>query len=207
MKIKNDPEWLKKMAESEGNGCVSVGGLYHKVQELENTKNKYGVGVVEIILENLKKSEFTPNDKEVPPRAGLLMAAICYATHAWKQEALPAQAKLSQDMPPLAGHLSFSWPYTTKDWQPSDDPIGNLAKAGALIAAEIERLTKEKYKDKMITADGEHVVHRDSVWHPSWSPSLTVREDGTAYVPLYGAEYPVSECYSSEEAAQEVRKV
>ena len=32
------------------------------------------------------------------------------------------------------------WPWDKKWWKPSDDPIKNLIKAGALIAAEIDRL-------------------------------------------------------------------
>jgi hypothetical protein len=34
------------------------------------------------------------------------------------------------------------WPWETKDWKPSEDPVRNLVKAGALIAAEIDRLRR-----------------------------------------------------------------
>lgn len=34
------------------------------------------------------------------------------------------------------------WPWESADWKPSDDPIRNLVKAGALIAAEIDRLQR-----------------------------------------------------------------
>jgi len=37
---------------------------------------------------------------------------------------------------------SMSWPWEKKWWKPSDDKIRNLAKAGALIAAEIDRLNR-----------------------------------------------------------------
>lgn len=33
------------------------------------------------------------------------------------------------------------WPWEDRFWKPSDDPVHNLAKAGALIAAEIDRIT------------------------------------------------------------------
>jgi hypothetical protein len=36
------------------------------------------------------------------------------------------------------------WPWDMKWWKPSDDPIKNLVKAGALIAAEIDRLQNSK---------------------------------------------------------------
>lgn len=34
------------------------------------------------------------------------------------------------------------WPWERGWWKPSEDPIRNLAKAGALIAAEIDRLQR-----------------------------------------------------------------
>lgn len=34
------------------------------------------------------------------------------------------------------------WPWHPDWWKPSDDPIRNLEKAGALIAAEIDRLQR-----------------------------------------------------------------
>lgn len=34
------------------------------------------------------------------------------------------------------------WPWDKSWWKPSDDPIPNLVKAGALIAAEIDRLQR-----------------------------------------------------------------
>lgn len=36
------------------------------------------------------------------------------------------------------------WPWDDEWWKPSDDPIRNLEKAGALIAAEIDRLQRVK---------------------------------------------------------------
>lgn len=38
------------------------------------------------------------------------------------------------------------WPWDAKWWKPSSDPIRNLVKAGALIAAEIDRLRLKKLK-------------------------------------------------------------
>lgn len=36
----------------------------------------------------------------------------------------------------------IAWPWDIKWWKPSDDPVRNLVKAGALIAAEIDRLQR-----------------------------------------------------------------
>ena len=40
----------------------------------------------------------------------------------------------------------WNWPWAKKWWKPSPDPIRNLVKAGALIAAEIDRLQRLKAK-------------------------------------------------------------
>ncbi len=39
-------------------------------------------------------------------------------------------------------HAIGMWPWDKKWWKPSTDPIRNLEKAGALIAAEIDRLQR-----------------------------------------------------------------
>jgi hypothetical protein len=58
----------------------------------------------------------------------LAMAAICYA---WP----PYRRKL------LFPTVPTLWPWRSVDWKPSpDDRIRELVKAGALIAAEIDRL-------------------------------------------------------------------
>ena len=42
--------------------------------------------------------------------------------------------------------IPFYWPWDPSWWKPSPDPIRNLAKAGALIAAEIDRLLRKQAK-------------------------------------------------------------
>jgi hypothetical protein len=37
------------------------------------------------------------------------------------------------------GNPPVGWPWDEGWWKPSDDPVRNLVKAGALIAAEIDR--------------------------------------------------------------------
>jgi hypothetical protein len=41
---------------------------------------------------------------------------------------------------------AWDWPWDKNWWKPSADPIRNLVKAGALIAAEIDRLKRLKAK-------------------------------------------------------------
>ena len=43
---------------------------------------------------------------------------------------------------PFGTEPPHHWPWDAKWWKPSEDPIPNLVKAGALIAAEIDRLQR-----------------------------------------------------------------
>lgn len=62
-------------------------------------------------------------------RAGeLAMAAACYAT-----------PPMHRDEP-----LPMLWPWSGMVWRPTPCRIRELAKAGALIAAEIDRLKREE---------------------------------------------------------------
>lgn len=66
----------------------------------------------------------------------MIAASIAYAVAAHDQvigEALP-------DGPPA------TWPWEAGWWKRDADPIRNLVKAGALIAAEIDRLDRERRK-------------------------------------------------------------
>ena len=55
----------------------------------------------------------------------LALAARCYATPGLKADSTPSMTE---------------WPWGEQWWKPKDDPIRNLVRAGALIAAEIDRL-------------------------------------------------------------------
>jgi hypothetical protein len=59
------------------------------------------------------------------------LAAACYAT--------PPYARV------LQGHedVPIDWPWQPQDWKPGPDRIRELVKAGALVAAEIDRLRAE----------------------------------------------------------------
>ena len=63
-------------------------------------------------------------------------AAICYAKAAAKQARGESHAYLKLMVE--AGEVR--WPWEDEWWKPSADQIRNLEKAGALIAAEIDRL-------------------------------------------------------------------
>ena len=45
------------------------------------------------------------------------------------------------------------WPWGKKDFKPTEDPIRQLVKAGALIAAEIDRLLRDEAEiDQLVKA-------------------------------------------------------
>jgi len=72
----------------------------------------------------------------------LAFAAKAYAEHAAYQSAADAEfSGVKTDYRP------DWWPWDIKWWKPSKDPIRNLAKSGALIAAEIDRLQHLKEKN------------------------------------------------------------
>ena len=76
-------------------------------------------------------------------RGELAMAAQAYVDTARKaQAAAKGKLKLQADFwklsPPAA------WPWALSCWKPADHPVRNLVKAGALIAAEIDRILNEQ---------------------------------------------------------------
>lgn len=65
----------------------------------------------------------------------LVNAATCYLAVAQAQAVGGPGAEPNPDV------LSL-WPWEAEWWKPAEEPIRNLTKAGALIAAEIDRLRR-----------------------------------------------------------------
>jgi hypothetical protein len=96
---------------------------------------------IEIIAEERQRQitveGWTAEHDSQHTRGELAFAAKSYAEHAACQSAAKEQfAGVQTDYHPQW------WPWDMKWWKPSTDPIRNLAKAGALIAAEIDRLQR-----------------------------------------------------------------
>lgn len=70
-------------------------------------------------------------------QAELTNAAAAYAEAA----AMQIYGEVGQEDIDLCGD---SWPWARDYWKPSPNPIRNLVKAGALIAAEIDRLQRAR---------------------------------------------------------------
>ena len=81
-----------------------------------------------------KGFSFDHDDRHVDGE--LAMAALAYAD----------AGIMSQIRPDVSVYLSYppstGWPWQRSEWKPSDEPIENLVRAGALIAAEIDRLLR-----------------------------------------------------------------
>jgi hypothetical protein len=73
----------------------------------------------------VEQEGWTPEHDDDHTQGELALAAMCYAIgHKSVQ------------------HAPVEWPWEQHWWKPSRNPIKNLAKAGALIAAEIDRLQR-----------------------------------------------------------------
>lgn len=80
---------------------------------------------------------WTPEHDDKHDSGELAAAASCYAragqfASVWR----PVGAVLCLD------NAADFWPWSLDWWKPSTDPVRNLVKAGALIAAEIDRLQR-----------------------------------------------------------------
>jgi hypothetical protein len=90
-------------------------------------------GVELIAAERQRQMEqegWTPAHDDTHDEGELRDAAIAYA--------------LTVDARTEAATIRDRWPWEPSWWKPSDDPLRNLAKAGALIAAEIDRLQRAR---------------------------------------------------------------
>lgn len=69
----------------------------------------------------------------------LLLAARCYVVAAML-------AERNTELPTLARRAGHLWPWQQSAWNPSTDPLRNVIKAGALLAAEADRLERLKFQ-------------------------------------------------------------
>jgi hypothetical protein len=99
----------------------------------EPIRRAYGWQAIAIERNRQVTSEgFAPEHDDQHQRGELLDAALCYGSYA------SLQLAYGSEQPPY--YFPPAWPWGEEWWKPSEDPMRNLAKAGALIAAEIDRL-------------------------------------------------------------------
>lgn len=101
-------------------------------------------GVERIALERHRQvaSEgFTPEEDDKHHYGELAKAAGCYSWLAGQSEGL-CEAFVNTPPPLWPDNWHSTW------WKPSDDQVRNLEKAGALIAAEIDRIMRARKADQ-----------------------------------------------------------
>ena len=81
----------------------------------------------------IKEEGFIPEEDKIYINVELSNAAVCYIAS--------SQATIMRGI--VCSDVVNLWPWEPNWWKPSKDPIRDLVKAGALIAAEIDRLQKE----------------------------------------------------------------
>ncbi|MGJ8514747.1 hypothetical protein [Carnimonas bestiolae] len=94
-------------------------------------------GIEAIAAERRRQIEVHGYDAEHDAKSdsfAIYEASMSYMFAAW---ALLTGKGCAVDAPP-------SWPWDEHHWKPSEDPRRNLEKAGALIAAAIDRLDAEE---------------------------------------------------------------
>lgn len=87
---------------------------------------------------------WTPEHDDQYKRGELIAAAECYTHFA---ERVRGAKSMVNKLVLVHSGTPKNWPWDKKWWKPSDDPTRNLVKAGALIAAEIDRLERERARN------------------------------------------------------------
>lgn len=93
------------------------------------------------------------------PLGSLTVAALCYLEAGL---ALISGSAEEEDVSLYFGAVPERWPWEERWWKPADDPVRNLVKAGALIAAEIDRLLRDQARAFGITSVQGVSVQDDS---------------------------------------------
>lgn len=126
-------------------GCSVVCPICHVTVTPTGTTGSIrsvGIGLVAAERATHPGRGFTAEHDAEHVDAALVDAALDYAKFSAVLVRDPTAAELRERRTPSA-----DWPWHSSWWRPSDDPIRNLVKAGALIVAEIDRLSAQQEAD------------------------------------------------------------
>lgn len=107
-------------------------------QKMKNTKQSGAELIAQERQRQMEQEGWTERHDDQHDRNELNIAARIYALHA---EAL-AYSESNVTFRDVRRSTPQDWPWHPDWWKPSDNPIRDLTKAGALIAAEIDRLQR-----------------------------------------------------------------
>ncbi len=135
-------------------------------------RERYEMNGVELIARErqrqIENEGWTPDHDDKHASGQMVGAARAYAKAAQMQIC----GLVSSFNPPL------SWDWDEEWWKPSPDPIRNLVKAGALIAAEIDRITRSREpKGDCLTCKHAWKYHLPYGEYPNGC-RVTVEQDG-----------------------------
>lgn len=108
---------------------------------MEPKIKEYGIGLITAErLRQLEKENWTSEHDDSHVEGELAVAASCY---------IIAGLDMADKLQPWLSKSSLiaDWPWDPEWLKISPDPIRNLVKAGALIAAEIDRLQRLKVNE------------------------------------------------------------
>jgi hypothetical protein len=109
-----------------------------------------GAGLIAVErVRQISEESWTPEHDDQHKIAELTAAALAYASAAQDQVTVITDGLVLANVA-LERSMDIFWPYEWGEeaWKPSPDPIRNLVKAGALIAAEIDRLQRKKEREE-----------------------------------------------------------
>lgn len=102
------------------------------IDPAQSGSQKSGVDLIAAERERQVSAErWTPEHDDEHDRAQMARAAACYALT--RGEVVKVE---KTTIPPM------EWPWGSAWWKPTGDAVRDLVKAGALIAAEIDRLQR-----------------------------------------------------------------
>lgn len=151
-------------------GEDSVASTSSRTAATHESQSEQSSGVELIAAERARQMQqegWTPAHDDDHGDNELLRGAACYVWAA-RQAALPLGERMSfwdVTYPDQRGTRAWpvpSWPWEACWWKPTTDSVRNLVKAGALIAAEIDRMQREH---KAVVASTE--THGDGNQLPS----------------------------------------
>ena len=135
--------------DSRGEVLIDMYGIALKDEEFPTAPDFRIVGkdsgaamIVDERLRQISKEGFSPEHDDAHAMGEMAAAAMCYAELAVDEEIRSVRQ-------PMVNNPPEWWPWETEWWKPSPDPIKNLKRAGALLAAEIDRLLRAKRREEL----------------------------------------------------------
>jgi hypothetical protein len=137
--LDNQLKRLSTLLESADNALIKVTEELAQLEAENESGKSMSIGVSMISAERKRQIEsegWAPEHDDKHIYGELATAGASYAMLAGRQECFRVYC--------IPHGVESTWPFDQSWWKPSADPIRNLVKAGAMIAAEIDRLKRQQ---------------------------------------------------------------